>query len=345
MNESKGDAMRIENQATYWVAKIDFGLAAEEQDQFLEWLGADQRHGAELAKHKKNWTRLDLLADWRPQHAPEPNRDLLAPRPPALAWLRTHWKMAAMPLAAAAAVAFGTSLFRSQPPEPAPAEPARISAIEQRTLPDGSVLELNRGAQVSVDYTQGERRVRLEKGEANFQVARNPNRPFIVTAGGVDVRAVGTAFNVRLQSSSVEVLVTEGKVQVHAPESATDGRAPEASAATYVMAGERAVIPIATVIERPHVTQVSQEETDRLLAWQPKWIDFDGQSLTQIVAEFNRRNAPLRLVIADPSLGETVVSASFRSDNVENFIRLLEGGFGVRAERDDNVIMLRKVRR
>jgi transmembrane sensor len=90
------------------------------------------------------------------------------------------------------------------------------------------------------------------------------------------------------------------------------------------------------------VAAVSREQVSQLLAWQPKLLDFTAAPLRSVVAEFNRCNAPVHLVIADTELAELEVSASLRSDNVEGFIRLLEAGFGVRVERDTGTITLRR---
>lgn len=85
---------------------------------------------------------------------------------------------------------------------------------ERVTLPDGSVIALNANSRVDVRYSSAERRVSLIGGEAQFNVTKNKQRPFIVGVGGISVRAVGTAFNVRMEPGEVEVLVTEGRVQV-----------------------------------------------------------------------------------------------------------------------------------
>ena len=328
---------KMSEEAALWVAKLEHGLTAPDQDQFLEWLTADPRHGTELSRQKQSWKRLDLLADWRPEHTAQPNRDLLAPRevkPAARSRSLVFW------LGFSAAAALAAGLFIDLTPPAVPLAPARIAAIEQRTLDDGSVIELNRGADVSVLYTATERRVQLTQGEANFSVAKNAERPFIVMAGGVEVRAVGTAFNVRLAAASVEVLVTEGKVQLEPP--ATGGST--APAPTFVAEGERAVVPLAVAMI-PQVTAVTPAQADQDLAWQPKWLDFTETPLQAVVQEFNRRNAPIRMVVADPALSDTVVSASLRSDNIENFLRLLDGTFGVRVERAGNTITLHKARR
>lgn len=340
---------KIEDAAALWVVRLERGLTAAEQDEFLQWLTADARHGEELARQKANWVRLDVLADWRPEHAARPNRDLLAPpRTVKRPWLRKHaWFVPATLVAAAAAAAVWILALRPDAAEHSPlsAGSPPIAAIEQRALEDGSLIELNRGAEIAVRYTASERFIRLERGEANFQVAKNQARPFVVSAGGVDVRAVGTAFNVRRDAATVEVIVTEGKVQVQCPDHPdTDGRI-AVTARALVEAGQQAIVSLAPGPPSLTVATMGAEQLDEKLAWHPRLLDFSESPLSAVVAEFNRRNAPVRITIADATLAETVVSASLRSDNVEGFIRLLEGGFGAEAERDGNTVTLRTARR
>src|SRR5688500_14994795 len=83
-----------------------------------------------------------------------------------------------------------------------------VSRPETRTLPDGSVVELNAGAELALEFNSALRRVTLVRGEAHFQVTKNPERPFVVRAGNAEVRAVGTAFAVQLGTGLVDVLVT-----------------------------------------------------------------------------------------------------------------------------------------
>jgi transmembrane sensor len=105
--------------------------------------------------------------------------------------------------------------------------------------------------------------------------------------------------------------------------------------------GQRSVVPLANR-GAVQVAAISAEEMERLLAWQPRMLDFTATPLRSVVAEFNRRNAPVHLVIADADLAEVEVSATLRSDNVEGFIRLLEAGFGARVERAGDEIRLRR---
>lgn len=335
--ETPPDALRaIDDAAAAWVARRDRGLTAAEQDEFLHWLATDPRHGERLARHQRGWTELAHLAQWRPEHGAEPNPDLLAPAASTAAQARhgrkiLFWLAPAM-LAAAAAIAL--LFFSGRRPVAPPAAIAAESAYRQQVLDDGTLVELNRGAQFVVAFTEAERRVRLTHGEALFTVATNPARPFVVEAGGVTVRAVGTAFNVRLGAAEVEVLVTEGRVQLDRP------AAPLASP-PLVAAGERAVVPRAGA--EPVTAAVSRAEIDRALAWQPKLLDFASTPLAEVVAEFNRRNR-VQLVVADPALRALPIGASFRSDNVDGFVRLLEASFGVRVERAGDTITLRRAR-
>lgn len=339
--KNSGELDAIGLKAAEWLVLRDRGLTAAEQDRFLEWLAADPRHGEWFARQQRTWRDFNLLAEWRPEHSREPNPDLLARRRPRGRWLA--WTGA---LAAAASIAIAVAAWRPWAGE----TPAWSSVIEaqpsggHRVLEDGSVAELNRGAVIAVQFTPDERRVRLVRGEAHFTVAKNPQRPFIVSAEAIKVRAVGTAFDVRLEAESVEVLVTEGRVQVHPPAAAS--AAPDV--APMVAAGQRAVISLSPDGPPTQITDVSMEEMARRLAWQPQVLDFASTSLAKVVAEFNLRASHfrgVRLVIADAELEALPIVASFRSDNVEAFVRLLELTAGVRAERrGENEIVLHKAR-
>lgn len=336
------DLEAIGLKAAEWLIMRDRGLTAAEQDQFLQWLAADPRHGEWFARQQRTWRDFNQLADWRPEHSSEPNPDLLARPKRAGRWLA--WSGS---LAAAAGIAIALAVW--QPWQRG--TPTWSTAITtppaggHRVLEDGSVAELNRGAEIEVQFAPDERRVRLVRGEAHFTVAKNPQRPFIVSAGAIKVCAVGTAFDVRLETRGVEVLVTEGRVQVNRHE-------PTASAPEPVVpslaAGQRTVVSFSPSDPPPRVIDVSAEEMARRLAWQPQLLDFSSTSLATVVAEFNLRSAGaqgVQLVIADAELGAVPIVASFRSDNVEAFVRLLELTAGVRAERrGENEIVLHKAR-
>lgn len=328
------------DEAALWALRHDRGLSAAEQDEFSQWLAADSRHGTAWAEHRWGWDELDRLAGLQTSVHAVPDPDLLAPRG------RKVLRFVLPVLAAAAVLTLGLFVWTSWPttqvlPE-TPAVVRSLALIEQRALSDGSTIELNRGAVVTEHFSAGERRVRLVRGEAHFTVAKDATRPFFVEAGGVTVRAVGTAFNVRLDPASVEVLVTEGRVQVGAvAPNRPDVRAIEGNG-PYLGANERTVVSFAPSAPPPQVAVVPPAEIEARLAWQPRLLDFTDAPLAEIVAEFNRRN-PVRLTLTDAKLAGQRLSATFRSDNVEGFVRLMESDFGMKAEwrADDEIVLTR----
>ncbi|HYC70837.1 MAG TPA: FecR domain-containing protein [Opitutaceae bacterium] len=334
--------------AAAWLARRDRGLTAAEQDDYLQWLQADPRHGEALSRHAAALERMMQLYEWTPSHGTEPNPDLFKKTrsASALGWLRAHRALAAG-FAAAAVVALAALVTwpRAEPPAvsagagmPAPAPHSYLRVNERMALPDGTRVELNDGTKLVVQYSASERRVRLEGGEAHFSVWKDKARPFVVEAAGVEVRAVGTAFNVRLEAGRVEVLVTEGRVAVAPPSPAgtppgnrpagmDGGREPSP---LVIAVGEQAVVPLADATT-PVVTEVTVEDIARQLAWQAPRLQFHETPLADAVAEFNRLNRH-QLELAEPALGAWRIGGTFRPDNVDGFVRLLDETLGIRGE-------------
>jgi transmembrane sensor len=336
----------VDEAAAAWVLRCDRGLTASEQDDYLSWLAADPRHGVALARHRRNWQRLNLLALWRPEHARRPNRDLLAPLDAAPApvrsenWRQTLW----LPLAVALAVlvALNTVVERWVQPRPMPVGDVASYTTEQRVLPDGSRVELNHGAEVEIFFNESVRRVRLERGEAHFKVSPEPGRPFRVEAGSVRVEAVGTAFSVLYGESAVEVLVTEGRVRVgemrasqprwrHAP--AGDGQ--------LVLAGQSAWIGLRAG-DPMQVREVPYAEMVQRLAWQPRLLDSTTIPLQRVVDDLNAQSGGSPRVVVDEELGGMEISAALRWQEMEEFLQLLETRFLVKVERADGEIRLKR---
>lgn len=329
--------MRRETAAD-WLARRDRGFTPAEQDQFLQWLASDPRHGEWFALHRSVTGDLNALLQWRPDHSNDPNPDLLA-RPPRL----RPWPIAVgLGLAAIAVLALIPLL-----PLPDP-DPDDNFAYERRVLEDGTSVELNRGTILAVNYSPTERRAVLSQGEAMFAVKRDLVRPFTVTAGDVSVLAVGTEFSVRLVDSVVEVLVTEGRVAVDpgnasVPSGAANGGidAKSDGALALVDAGHRATVVMHSTT-MPRIEAVTEEEIARSLAWQPQMLDFSAVPLRLALEEFNRRNR-VQFVLVDPEIGELPIVASLRSDNTEGFARFLERSPGIEVERrGDREIILRR---
>ena len=355
------DPAAIADEAARWLARRDRGLTPAEQDAYMQWLTADPRHAEIVAQHAAAFERMMQLYHWQPGQSADANPDLFAPRP-----IRP-WRRWGLSLAAAAALVLGgVLLWREASPTASPAHPkSHLRVNERQALPDGSVVELKDGSRINLEFSAVERRVRLV-GEARFQVAKNPT-PFVVVAGGVALKAVGTAFNVRLDADAVDVLVTEGRVAVatlvseaggRRPEdggqrSEDGGRKPEAggerlssvvrSPWSEIAAGQRAVVPLAPEAA-PRISDVSPAEAKELLAWQAPRLQFFETPLAVAVAEFNRHNRT-RLVVAERELNAVPIGGTFRADNPEGFVRVLELTLDIKAEpRADQEIVLTRSR-
>ena len=207
----------IEQAAGEWLARLDRGLAPEEAVEFAEWEAADPRHRVQLERLKATWRALDTADE-----VPEIMRlvqEMEQSQRQRARWRRPKIALVGLGMAAALTLAWiGWSRLGRASATFARSENRAYQIVpssgQRLTLVDGTVVEFSADSAVEPAFTAQERRVRLVRGEAHFSVVRDAARPFIVQAGTVAVRAVGTAFNVRLDPATVEVLVTEGKVRV-----------------------------------------------------------------------------------------------------------------------------------
>lgn len=336
----------IEAQAAAWLAQRDDGLTPDEAATFARWREADPRHSAAVLRLEKMWQALGQLRDFRPTARVHPDRDLLAPP----SGPRRFFPAVALAIAAALAIAFvirkNGAEFRA--PLDAPKVYSTTTAGYQRlTLADGSIVELNERSEVTVRYTATERRIHLVRGEAHFTVAKNKARPFFVETPVVAVRAVGTAFDVRLDATQVAVLVTEGRVQLRRHNVSPSGAPPRPGDAgaepPELAAGWRALVPnradASLVVE-----QLPTEQTRTILSWQAPSLFFVDTPLADVVEQFNRRNH-VQLSLADRDLASLPVGGRFGAENVEAFVRLLTSNGDIVVERPaPDRIVLRRAR-
>lgn len=219
---------------------------------------------------------------------------------------------------------------------PATATMAILGAPARETLPDGSTIVRRGTAEISVRYDAGARHITLSRGTAHFDVVPDPARPFIVTAAGVTVRAVGTAFTVGVESDGVEVLVTEGRVTV------AEADAAEVVPPALVEAGrgvivERRATPAKTALP---VRDVPPADLEARLAWRIRVLDFSQTPLHEVVRRLNAHNR-VQFELGDPALASVRLSGLIRADRIDSVIHLLEQDCGVKAERrDDSTILL-----
>ena len=328
MSKEESIREKREEEAASWMWRFDRGLSGEEQDLFFDWMAQDPKNSAAFIQQRRNWKRLDNLSNWLPEHSETPNPDLLAPsqRPKIIKYL-------SLSLAAAAALALSVFVWQVAVHSSAKVEISQTEPENRMILEDGSVVKLKDDATVSVLYTSEERRVRLDSGEAFFIVTKNLDRPFVVEVAGIDVSALGTAFNVRLDSDLFEVLVSEGVVKVAQVQKDYDSdfSGLTASNAPLLEANQRAVISFSQETDEPEIATLTKGEIQRVLAWQHGLMTFNSKPLSEIAYELNQFNET-QMVLLDDELASTRFSGSFRSDNMEGFVRLLEVAFEAKAE-------------
>lgn len=192
-----------------------------------------------------------------------------------------------------------------------------VGEVRKVPLSDGSLVIVNTSSEVVVAVTSDTRKLTLSKGEAWFKVAKDIHRPFLVEAGPVRVRALGTAFSVHRNENGADVLVTEGTVETWT--------AGEEKHRIKLAAGNRAVLGTG----RPPQAVAANSEIENELAWRNGEIVLYGQSLADAAAEFNRYNTR-KVVVADPRLATETVVGRFNADEPEAFVRAAALATGAR---------------
>lgn len=227
-----------------------------------------------------------------------------------------------------------------------------VGGLASVPMKDGSTVTLNTDSAIRLAVTETERRVQLERGEAFFEVAKDPSRPFVVVAGEKRVVAVGTKFSVRRVDDDLRVFVTEGKVRFEddslvaspaVPSSRDSGAIPDAgtvvppddrnamllTAGTIARAGDSGVV----VQEKPLA------EIEDYLSWRSGYVTFRDVPLADAIAEFNRYNEQ-KIFIESPAVAAIRFSGKVRPTSFEGFVRLLEDAFPIRAEHVNGRIVL-----
>jgi len=340
---------RVYLQAAKWVSRRDRGLEGEEEElEFLDWLAENPMHGEIYEEAKANWEGFDPLWEQRPVDDREPRADLLKPpvfRIPVKAWVLYPGAAAILVgLLALVFVWMGAGGARDME---FPAGGGLAASLEVHKLPDGSVIELNRGARAVARFSAESRRVNLHSGQAHFKVARDPGRPFVVQVKDLEVKAIGTAFTVEVSDSDLEVLVTEGRVRLERtppPESSRGVPAPlHAKEGLELSAGQGAVQKIASEISFvPEVRRLSPGEIKSKLSWRETVLQFEAAPLYQVLAEVNRHNRT-EIIIRDDELREVRITATLQPDNLEGLLTVLKIIAGIQHyQTDDGNIVLYK---
>lgn len=327
------DRQQAEHEAAGWIARRDAGpWTTEDAAAFNAWLSASVSHRAAYYRLNGAWQeagRLKALMGSRKASGSVNDSDESAnasARNDGVARIRRPWPA----LAAGVLLAVGATFFIFQDRIFSRNDYSTIiGGLQAVPMSDGSKVTLNTDSEIRVAVTDTERRVELKQGEAFFEVAKDPKRPFVVSAGEQRIIAVGTAFSVRRQGEDVRVIVTEGKVRVEVP--GKDAALMEPLPAGSVVRTARNEV----LVQTKPVTEIEQS-----LSWRTGLLTFRNTPLADAIAEFNRYNAR-KIIIEDPAIAELEVGGIFRATNLAPFVQLLQDGFPVRATIDADRIVLR----
>lgn len=361
----------IAEQAAQWLVRLEpSGGTPDERIELAAWLRASPAHVLEFLKVRTVWeamggTALDFLPDAETllrqlasenasnvtplnrtaADASSVDRDEIVSAG-AVTVRSRGWLMPAM-LAAAAlgVVAVGVMVWTPRWFDRTHASyQTAVGAQSIHRLPDGSTVVLNTRSSVRLEYSSSYRDVYLDRGEALFDVAQDPVRPFRVRFGNTMVRALGTRFNVYAHDGGVTVTVLQGRVEATAGLDPLDlglsgpGTSNAGMVKVQLGAGERARLQTHTPIQPERVAH-----PERALDWQERRLVFENTPLAEVIAEFNRYNEmPLRL--EDPALSGKRINGIFDATDRASLMRFLQEFEDVQIEARPDAVWVRKKR-
>ncbi len=350
---------RIETEALAWIAQMSSDeFTAKDLAAFREWVRRSPAHEKEVKAIAKLWGEMNVLTELM---SPISEADRVAK---ALRRKDKNRKSFDYRVAFASIAIFATltvAAIMLSPQITKDSQAIRVAEVnvpivfksvvgeqQKHTLPDGSIITLNTNSHIDVDFSDNQRTVRLLKGEALFSVAKDPNKPFVVVADNGIVRAVGTEFSVRLQNKSIDVVVSEGSVELATLE-------PTLPSLSSKLNLKREVTKIASlgIITAGQTAKIANSEAkvelhavaeiDAKLAWKSGRLEFLGKPLDEVVSEVGRYTN-LEIIIDDPEIKKLSFGGAFNVGETDVLFRTLDSQYGISAEFSDDKQTVRLVR-
>jgi transmembrane sensor len=309
-------------EAGVWVARLGGPNAEASKTGLRRWLAESDAHRRAFDLATEVWEEAGALRGCAAAH-------LTRHKPPKRAGRNRFFSGVAACAAAAAiaAVVIGVLTFGGADIATGVGEQRQIS------LEDGSRVLMNTSTQLRVRYDKYQRRVDLEKGEARFDVTKNPNRPFVVTAGGREVTALGTSFDVRREPNELSVVLLEGKVTVATLAETRDVAASAPAEVQVLHPGQR----LTFAAGRP--ARLDRPPLQRVTDWQRGRVNLDNSSLADAIAEMNRYSI-VQLRVQAPEAASLRISGIFRAGDSMSFARAVSQAYGLMPVAQANGIVL-----
>lgn len=304
----------IDDLAAQWVARLDRGLNEDEAAALDRWIAEDARHRGALLRAQA------LFATFDRARALGEDVPLAVPRA-----ISRRLLVGGGVSVVAAALVGGSLLSRSAVEQRDYTTPT--GGVRSVALADGSVVTLDAASSLTVRLSADRREVALRAGRALFDVAKDRARPFIVSAGGWRVRAVGTSFSVERRGvAGAEVLMRHGIVEVRS--------AADPSDVVRLAAAERLIVGEGSPLRQ----RVDPAALDRALGWRSGMLDFADVSLAQAADTFARYGR-YRIVVA-PEVADLRITGRFSAGDPRGFAQAAALSLGIRAQPDADRIIL-----
>ena len=321
MSEARLHPAHTTQEAAHWHALQRQGRLSETQRaRFMDWLVASPEHlreylaigrvAGELGDAMRGMTiDLEALSDAEStQTTPDNVVALPFKRSPLPSKATQPRRTRLLRIAAAAAVLLGLAIGVHVSRPQSAHYVAAHGAPTRFQLPDGTVVHLNAESALSTRFSLLDRRVELARGQASFIVARD-RRPFAVHAAGLQVRDVGTTFDVSLQREQARIGVSEGRVRIVSGEDRL---------LADLRAGQNAQVGY-----HDHAVSVSHADVDMMTAWWKGRIVFRDEPLREVADQFNRMNA-VQLRVDDEAAGALRLTGTLSADDLESFRAFLD---------------------
>jgi transmembrane sensor len=333
----------IEAEAAEWLIRLERDQSDTTRAEFEAWIAADPRNRATFLRVGHAWSHADIMKKLRPldgqvdegvlEKFGQPASSVSSPakkRSPGLAVAASVLLLAVGGVTWLFVTRAGWQVYKTD-----------LGGFQRVALEDGSTALLNTTSEIRVKLTSKRRRIELTRGEALFTVARDTSRPFDVEAADTVVRAVGTAFSIRLRDQKqVDVIVTEGRVAIDPPDDSLDSKLPQPVALptlSTLIAGETVTVKARHL----QVQKIAHEDVTRRLAWTQGRLWFDRVTLAEAVSEFNRYNRR-QLVIDDPTIANLHIGGAFDATDLDSFVTALQT-FGIRQVKEDSETRIRLI--
>lgn len=338
------ETMNVASQAAAWIERLR-SANAKDREEFWEWIAASPIHVREILLAEQLDRELSAfdfdkrvdvrqLIEEAASNVVAIHRHRAAVEAEAARPRRVGRKIAAAACAAfvTAGLAAYSYVFSGTTYE------TEVGQQLVTKLADGSLVHLDAESKLTIRFAAAGRDIYLPKGQALFEVAHDPQRPFRVHTGDNVVEAIGTEFDVRVFADRTLVAVVEGTVRVSAEDRESDGVS--AAAPANLVAGE-----VATIAPGRAPEKHSNIDASTVTAWMERRLVFIDQPLSWIAAEFNRYNVAPRLRVVGDSLGARRFNGTFSAHNPESLVNYLAQDASIVIERTPDEIVVRAAAR